>query len=136
MKIVRIEPHQLGVVADRLEEGLDDVERHAPQTWTRADVYAALVNGSATLYLGFEDGEYRGFVILFPERHADCLHLVVWVIYGRGAFEQMPWLLDRAREIGASHIAFCTRRPGFSRIAERLGFEYVHTVYRMPCHGR
>jgi|TARA_Y100000310_G_C20246455_1_gene607047 hypothetical protein len=130
-EIYRVQPQNLETVLPFLMEGLDVCERHAPVEWRQEEVVASVATGASELWVGFKEDVLTGFLIFYMEQRPTYQQMVVWVIYGRGIFEEIPWLKQQARQRGVERILFATRREGFERIADKYGFEYVHSVYQM-----
>jgi hypothetical protein len=127
----RVQPSDLEAVLPFLVEGLDSCERHAPVEWRREEILATVAAGTAELWVGFKENALTGFIVFYMEERATYRQMVVWVIYGRGAFDDVPCLKRMAKERGADRILFATRREGFKRIADKHGFEFIHSVYKM-----
>lgn len=63
--------------------GLVKVKETNGEPWIPEDIYAALLNGSASLYAGYRQGAYTGFAVLqaitFPYEDSPVLN--VWIGY-------------------------------------------------------
>lgn len=102
--------------------GLDSLCTRFPQDWIPEDVYAACVNGRATLHLVRVGGDVAGFFVLeqTQEFGIDSLHM--WVMWHAGDTDVYPEVMDYvkacAARINARRIRFSTLREGWAR---RLG---------------
>lgn len=111
-----------------VEEACRRISRQQDIVAFAPDVYAALLQGKAELYVGFRDGEAKGFFTCYTvEPPCSPPHLHVWHGYIRpgdpadgivAAFEEIGRV---AQAKGCSQIVFSTRRKGWARAATRLG---------------
>lgn len=121
-----VEPARLGQFWPWVRAGLVAVEaKCAGVDWTPADVYTALTNGSAYLYvIGQEDG----FAIVQRHMGKDGPVLFVWALYGAlAAIEDdvLAAIDSVARSIGAAVVRMHSPRKGW----QRHGFHVKQYVY-------
>jgi hypothetical protein len=110
-----------------MREALKALTKHGTDGWVVEDIYAFLVSGHATLYV--EEG-VEGFAIvqLLPNYFGKRLHL--WIVHlDDDPLKFMDDILKLAKEHGADRVTFESPRKGWTRRAERLGFQAMRTVY-------
>lgn len=104
-----------------VKEGLFVVKKRADSDkWIPEDVYHHIKAGISFLYLGFEENEYAGFLVLTPKRdqYTNELFLHVWIAYSKNKniYEYAEEQVKRiARDIGASCISFGSPRLGWKK---------------------
>lgn len=86
-------------------EGLAAIKAKRHPTWIPEDVYAALKNGQAVLYMLSESA----FCVLQKTFDHDGSRLFVWAMYGPNELaerqqEIQDWLKQKARDIGAKAV--------------------------------
>lgn len=122
---VWVKPEQIWKVWPTILDGVMTVAKHADH-WRAEDVYHSLANGASHLYLARADGAYKGFLVIEVRKDHDGPIIYVWLAYspaGRAIIEAgMQHLHELASSVGASRILFGSPRPGWDRIAARLGF--------------
>lgn len=95
--------------------------------WTPYTVYHELKLQSSTLYMGFEDNEYVGFVVLTEGQEATGgSYWYIWIAYSvhnDGIKKFLPQLEDMAISAGHAKIKFGTTRLGWYKIAPKFGFK-------------
>lgn len=129
-----IEPTGLAPVWERVRAGLVDVRAMTTDDWLPEDVYMALRNGAASLYIGeSEAGEYLGFLVmrLVPTFHGSkveiwCAHSATTTPLMRTYF---PQIQDIARNCKATRISFMSAREEWAAVARRLGFKPKQVQY-------
>lgn len=129
-----IEPQHLAVEWDRVRAGLVEVKKATTDDWLPEDVYMALRQGHATLYIGTgAGGVYLGFLVLrlLPTFHGSKVE--VWCAYSATSAPLMrtfwPHLQAVARNTGASKISFSSTREEWGAAARRLGFTPKQVTY-------
>lgn len=131
-KLVPVPPAQIGAVWPRLRDPMASIE--SPDGWIAEDVYCALRNGTATLYLVVIDEEEAGFVVLRSIGGFDGQRLHIWLLHARSGVDVMAEFSDEldniARSINASIITFGTTRRGWAKVAPRHHFTVRETVYQ------
>jgi len=136
-----------------------EVERLAEASlgeYTTYQVYQAIYFGSAHLYIGFVDRsgkikeenaqafimdrlsreikeDFSGYLIA----RMDPAGVHLWQGYIVPEFQHgnvlelaINFIKNKARETGSKHLSFSTFRPGWGKIAQRLGFVETFTTYR------
>ncbi len=96
--------------------------------WIPEDIYCFLLSGQASLYIS-EEG-WKGFAILqlLPNYAHKRLH--VWVVQTTDdPAIYMAEIEKIARDSGAVKITFDSPRRGWTKRAERLGFNPTSTRY-------
>lgn len=111
-----------------VRKGLEEVIEHSRDNWIPEDVYTAVRNASAYLYIADNEGGFCVFTLL--PGYSGALELHVWCAHGSGGdLEAESACLDEvARSLGCQSITFFSPRNGWRR--NKLGYEEVHTLYR------
>ena len=134
MEILRLED-DLQFVYEDIEEKLRYIVKKSYSDWVPADIYVALKNKEADLYIGYEKDKNVGFLVTSTQQnHGGGPTLYVWAAYqdpkcdySKDGFD----LLDRlANQLHADNIEFQTSRKGWSKVAPKHGYELVSYVYR------
>jgi hypothetical protein len=105
-----------------VRQGLETVLQKSPEQWIPEDVYASLMAGKSVLWLLKRDEYCVGFLVGYAKE--DEFH--IWCAYGMAGGELDKWfaiLTDIARKGGAKRITFDSWRPGWNRVAKKLGFK-------------
>jgi hypothetical protein len=121
-----IEPKDIASEWERVRAGLVAVRKATTDDWLPEDVYMAVKQGHATLYIGESAGEYLGFLVL---RLAPTFHgarLDIWCAYSATPRPLMrrffPEIQKIAKQAGAQAIGFSSAREEWQVAAKRLGF--------------
>jgi hypothetical protein len=129
-----IEPGHLGAEWDRVRAGLVEVKKATTDDWLPEDVYMALRQGQAVLYIGEGAGhEYLGFLVLrmVPTFHGKRID--IWCAYSSTPMPLMrrfwPHIKAVARNAGADAIGFSSARDEWAVAAHRLGFVPQQVTY-------
>lgn len=131
----KIAEDDLQFVYEEIKEKLRYIVKKSDSDWVPADIYVALKNNKAELYVAYKEDDNVGFII--TENHPNLgggPTLFVWAAYQdpkygytKNGFE----LLERlAEEIKADSIEFETSRPGWQKVAPKHGFKLVSYTYR------
>ena len=126
-KLTHIPASDLHDVWGIVRPGLVEIINNISPDWIPEDVYAALRSGTSTLHVGYDCGEYDGFVVVTPTPEYYGICLFVWCAYSNGTDGITKYLAEieeMARTIKAKRIRFASPRKGFSRL-----FREVTTVY-------
>lgn len=118
-----VNPLRLHDVWEWVRKGLEVTRRRSKSQWLPEDVYAAIKNGQASLFL-IED---RGFIVLQEVAGASGKELFVWVIWGQLRdieAELFAWLRECKRKAGAVRVWWRSPRRWDARKDVRLS-EYV-----------
>lgn len=131
-----IEPKHLGMEWERVRAGLVEVKKATTDDWLPEDVYMALRQGHAALYIGESAArEYAGFVVLrlVPTFHGTRMD--VWCAYSATRVPAMrrflPHIRAVARNAGAGSIGFSSARPEWAAAAQHLGFVPKQVTYEL-----
>ena len=98
---------------ESIEPGLREIKEEASTEWRTEDIYTALVNGIAELYIDEEQKNCESFIILQekPQVFQPAKSLLIWVAYdkrGKAADIYMDYIENMARERGCTKIEFWT----------------------------
>lgn len=125
-----IHPDNIHSCWDFVREGLQRILARSDDTWWPEDVYTQIKCGNYHLHL-VEDSQ--GFVILQPIKGWDCLELFVFAAYippggdvMDAAFSEVKQL---AHQMGAKRIKFNSKRGGWQKRAEQLGYTQGYVEY-------
>jgi len=129
-----IEPKHLVAEWDRVRAGLVEVKKATTDDWLPEDVYMALRQGQAVLYIGSGDaGEYLGFLVLRLAASFHATSMEVWCAYSATPLPLMrrffPHIKAVAANAGAKAITFASARDEWAAAAKRLGFKPKETTY-------
>ena len=116
-----VEPQEIRQTWNMVKPGLERILEKSPENWIPEDVYAALVNNRANLWLAVDNNYVIGFVVGYV--NGDSFH--VWCAYGdlKGNLKQwFSWLEDIART-QCTRITFDSWRPAWNRVGKELGFK-------------
>jgi hypothetical protein len=134
VRLIAIDPDaQLREVWDDIREGLNDILAKGAYTWLPEDIYVAIKTRQSVLLVGMADNRFAGFVVLTLNKGFDGLEGNVWCAYNIGKSEYidalMPVIDDFLRESGCKRATMISSRPGWAKIAPKLGFKPVYTTY-------
>jgi hypothetical protein len=131
-----IEPKNLAAEWDRVRAGLVEVKKATTDDWLPEDVYMALRQAQASLYIGIgAGGEYLGFVVLrlLPTFHGSKVE--VWCAHSASKRPALRVFLPHVKAIaannGATRISFSSARPEWEAVAVRLGFTPKQVSYEL-----
>lgn len=135
LKFSKIHVDDLQFVYDEIEEKLRYIIKKSYSDWLPADIYVALKNKDADLYIGYKRDENVGFIVTSTQQnHGGGPTLYVWAAYqdpkygyAKNGFELLEKL---ASELQADNIEFQTSREGWSKVAPAHGYKLVSYVYR------
>lgn len=124
----RVEPTGLHEVWDYIEDGLESCRMHdSADTWIQ-DIYASIRYGQSTLYVGYIDGKYAGFVLLmYPvDPHSGRRYMHIWYAHNQSGFDVLgkadEELVKMAQSMGAHKITYRSDRMSFERLTRHLGY--------------
>tara|TARA_E500000178_G_scaffold51041_1_gene46594 strand:- start:198 stop:641 length:444 start_codon:yes stop_codon:yes gene_type:complete len=118
-----------------IESDLYEVTNKSHADWIPADVYSALRNGSADLYVVYKDEEYAGFLVttLLTDFGGEKT-LFIWVGYSvpkyniiSEGFEFVERLSENLNIVG---IEFHSSRLGWIKTGTKHGYKAVTQVFR------
>jgi hypothetical protein len=133
-KLIVIDPDtQLREVWDDVREGLNDILNKGNYTWLPEDVYSAIKNRSSVLLVGIADNRFSGFIIISINKGFDGLEGNIWCAYNIGKSEYISSLntvIDEfLKKAGCKRVTMISNRPGWEKIAPKLGFSPVQVIY-------
>lgn len=120
---------------ERIESDQHVIRNKSYSDWIPADIYLALRNKNATLYMFYETDKYVGFVIcsLISDPGGEPT-LFIWASYQKPEYNYREvgfTFLDKlALEKNVKTLEFHTSRPGWARVARKHGFELTSYVYK------
>ena len=114
-----VEPTELRNTWRFVRPGLEHILRKSPEWWIPEDVYTALSENKANLWLWMEANQAKGFVVGYL--HGDTF--IIWCAYGKPsdiekAFQEIEEMVrDKCKR-----ITFESWRQGWDKVARKLGF--------------
>lgn len=102
-----------------VKQGLEHILRKSPEWWMPEDVYVALVENRANLWLWIENDQAVGFVVGYVS--GENFH--IWCAYGilTDVGESFRQLEEMVKD-QCKRITFESWRPGWNKVAPKLGF--------------
>ena len=131
-----IEPKDLSFEWDRVRAGLVEVKKATTDDWLPEDVYMAIRQGQAQLFMcEDEHGDYLGFVVLRLVHTFHGAEMLVWCAYAATPRpllrEFLPQIKELAGRAGAQRVSFSSARPEWATAARRLGFTPQQVTYAL-----
>jgi hypothetical protein len=130
-QLVPVSPAGLAAVWPRVRPGLDSMDKG--DGWIPEDLYMALKNNSATLYMVTIDGKEHGFLVLRLLHDFDGPRLHIWVLHSHSKVNLMAEFSDEldaiAKSNNATRITFSSTRSGWAKVAPKHRFTVRETVY-------
>lgn len=127
-----INADDIGLEWDRVRAGLVEVKKETTDDWLPEDVYMSLKMGCSSLYIGENEGEYVGFLVLRLISDFHHKRIEIWAAYSATTQPLMklfwPQIQAIAKEVQASRISFLSAR-NWDGGAKMLGFTPKQTVY-------
>jgi len=113
---------------DYIQAGLREIEKEAKPDWRPEDIYTALVNNIAELYVDLEQEPCESFIILQekPNMFKPTKSLLIWVAYdkrGEAANKYMDYIENMAEERGCNKVEFWTPHVGLAKALSYKGYE-------------
>ena len=99
------------------------------------DVYHFIKSGTVTLFVGYINGEYQGFVIVHPvaDPYSCAPGLHIWFANCHSGHEKFVLFAqkidDYARSLGIQKITFTSHRDAFERLMKGSGYKPQETTY-------
>lgn len=129
-----IEPKNLAAEWERVRAGLLEVKKATTDDWLPEDVYMALRQGQAVLYIGEGAArEYLGFLVLRMTPTFHDKKVEIWCAYSATSEPLMrrfwPHIKAVAKNAGAGLISFSSARDEWAAAARRLGFTPKQVTY-------
>ncbi|HEU4344744.1 MAG TPA: hypothetical protein VFU31_24580 [Candidatus Binatia bacterium] len=115
-----------------IKPGIERVLKRQEYDAFPEDVYLALRNGTAQLFVALVFNRYDGFVICRREDRVDGSYLFLWMAYtptSGVADIVFPKLREIAKSGGMKKIQFATSRKGWERLGADFGFKRAMTIY-------
>lgn len=136
-EFVWISPAEIHKHWETIKPGVEKVSKlQGTVGWLVEDVYSAVKTGLAHLHLCMRDGTYVGFIVTTNDQHVIGVVLTVWIAYStidQADFHEMIMekLKEWAKNINARSIRFISPRTGWERMAPKLGFKYISSIYEL-----
>ena len=113
---------------DCIEPGLREIKKESQPDWRPEDIYTALVNNIAELYVDIEQDPCESFIILQekPNMFKPTKSLLIWVAYdkrGGAASKYMNYIENMAETRGCNKIEFWTPHVGIAKALSYKGYE-------------
>ena len=120
---------------ETIESDLHVIRKKSYSDWIPADIYLALRNSNATLYMFYKEDIYIGFIIcsMIADPGGEPT-LFVWATYQKPEYNYnkvgFTFLDNLALEKNVKVIEFHTSRPGWAKTATANGFKLTSYVYK------
>jgi hypothetical protein len=113
---------------DCIQPGLREIEKESQPDWRPEDIYTALVNNIAELYVDVEQDPCESFIILQekPNMFKPTKSLLIWVAYdkrGSAADNYMEYIENMAEARGCNKIELWTPHAGLAKTLSHKGYE-------------
>lgn len=130
-----IPPNELSKVWEIIKPGVEEVRKHGAG-WLAEDVYASIKTGHSYLHIGYEEDKYIGFVVTENTVVSRGTVINVWCGYSEGnEFEFLEQCTEIFKEwtksINAYGVRYISPRTGWVKVAPKLGFKYVGSIYEL-----
>lgn len=115
------------LVSHLVEEPINEIGKKAGRPDLFADIVQACVTEEAFLFM-----EDTSFTVIKPEVIYGVKQMLVWVAYSKtgNAYEKfMPFIEERAREIGCDELTFWTALEPINRYIQRHGWKKKYTIW-------
>ena len=127
----RVAEDDLQFVYEDIKEKLRYIIKKSYSDWVPADIYVALKNEEAYLYVGYEEDRNVGFIITsVQQNHGGGPTLFIWAAWQDPKHDNTKQgfnLLEKlAEELQADNIEFQTSRKGWEKTAPKFGYELVN----------
>ena len=131
LNIYPVPADRIDAVWPKIKEFVQEALVYDQDETTEEALLADLLTGGSILHVGFRDGEAVAFTIsyLTPD------HLFIWAHGGRDTLKHFEQFADEAAEAGVRKIRFGSVRPGWERMAEKLGFSKTTVTYERQLDG-
>jgi hypothetical protein len=133
-QLIYINPADLHPYWMMIKDGVEAVQSHQ-DAWIVEDVYHAIRAGISSLYIGFLDGEYVGFLVVTPQQNYDGMQLFIWCCYAKTDHDPIQLfsndLKEIAEQVQAKRILFGSSRKWERRLSEH-GWKPLTTIYELP----
>ena len=120
---------------EKIEPHLKKVIKKARADWITSDVYVALREGEAVLYMFYKEDVYVGFLIVqFLKNKSGEVTLHIWATYQKPEYNYrnvgFTFLEKLASEYNAVAIEFESSREGWKKEAPTMGFDLISYTFR------
>ena len=117
---------------DYIRNGLERILDRAADRWRPEDVYMQLKLGNCGLWLVMEP-DLCGFVVLQPRPGWDGIEVNVFAAYRENgdAMDNIEDVKQIARGFNAKRLVFQSKRRGWDRRAEQMGYTLDHVAWGM-----
>ena len=117
-----------------MKEGLEHILSRSPDNWLPEDVYHCIKAGTLHLYLGEDEGNLDGFVILQQNNGWNGSEVHIFAVWSKrpDALAYEPQIKEICHKVGAKRLTFVTRRKGWEKTAIQRGYTKDHTAWEVP----
>lgn len=114
-------------VSHLVEDPIRQMGLNAGEPELYADIFKACVSKEAFLFV-----EDTSFTVIRPEVVRGIKQMFVWVAYsksGNAYAKFMPYIEERAKEVGCEQLTFWTALEPINRYIQRHGWKKKYTVW-------
>tara|TARA_R100000951_G_scaffold28658_1_gene24631 strand:- start:2906 stop:3310 length:405 start_codon:yes stop_codon:yes gene_type:complete len=113
---------------DSVERGLREIKKEANPDWRPEDIYTAIVNGVAELYIDIEQEPCESFIVLQekPSFFQPTKSLLIWVAYDKrdnANRKYMKYIEEMAKNRGCNKVELWTPWNGLAAVLSKQGYE-------------
>ena len=113
---------------DFIAPGIWEIKNHSDPEWKPEDIYAALLNNVAELYIDIDEDPCESFIILQekPNIFTPTKSFLIWIAYdkrGGAASKYMAHLEKMAKERGCNKIEFWTPHRRLAQALESIDYQ-------------
>ena len=115
-----------------IETGLKRILDRSPDRWIPPDVYSMAIQGHVGVYL-YRNPSIDGFVVLQPIAAWDGKDCNVFAAYSTSGVdtEVLEATKQEAVKMGCKRLVFHSKRMGWDKRAEQMGYKRGHTLWEM-----
>lgn len=132
LMLIYIAPDNLHEHWPLVRTGLQRILDRTHDRWLPEDVYLMLKGGTAALFVQ-DNG--KGFAVMQNNRGWDGNELFIFAGYSTDGHQivlkEIEAIKDIARQYGCKRIKFQTRRRGWEKAAQEIGYEPTMTEYEV-----
>ena len=128
LTLERIEPGNLAQVWDLISPGIEQCVTHDSDRPRLEEVYAAIRNGGAQLFVGYVLRNYAGFVVTTSHRTpwTQTPFLFLWLVHnttGHDVLREGQMQLEKmAKDAGYAFLRLRSDRFAFERLCRDMGY--------------
>ena len=128
MVFYHVPPHRLRDTWPDIRAAVEQVIAKTGERWLPEDVYCAIQDGKAVLYVGYEADEPRFVFVNSPEDEWGRKVLRIWLAASLGGDLQaaIDWVRGHARAYGFDQVTFASPRKGWAKY-----FKPIQTIYEV-----